>query len=235
MTIKLKILGINQKICFDNRRNCNGVKPTIEDYLKIACQLVIDEFNEEYRYVDSKEELRKIANEQFSQLDMCTSISNVFQSKVYYKCNDIFVKNNNFTIAVNYLKSYKSDTGNPTNRKKWSDYESQFKWIEDEIVLGNKGKNAYIICWFNCIDTFSQVMQLGQSTGYNPYINDSRFIYFPFLKKTNIPAKILDIEYNYSQSYEKLKVNVIGCNKDIDYKCMFVGTKEDKLHFAIYY
>lgn len=212
-----------------------GVKPTIEEYLKIACQLVIDEFNEEYRQIDSKEELRKIANEQFSLLDMCNRIGGIFKTKVHYRVNNIIVNNNDFNISLHYLKSYKSDKGNLSNRKPWKEHKSQFKWIEDEISLGNKGKNAYIICWFNCIDTFCQVMQLGQSTGSNPYINDNRFIYFPFLKKTNIPAKTLDIEYNYSQSYEKLKVNIIGCNKDIDYRCMFVGTKEDKLHFAIYY
>nr|WP_195365926.1 hypothetical protein [[Eubacterium] tenue] len=211
------------------------MKPKIEDYLKIVCQLIIDEFNEEYSQVDSNEELRKIANEQFSQADMCNRIGNTFKSKVHYKDNNIIVTNNDFNISIHYLKSYKSDKGNPSNRKPWKEHKSQFNWIEDEIVFGNKGKNAYILCWFNCIDTFCQVMQLGQSTGINPYINDNRFLYFPFLKKTNIPAKTLDIEYNYSESYEKLKVNIIGCNKDIDYRCMFIGTKEDKLHFAIYY
>ena len=78
-------------------------------------------------------------------------------------------------------------------------------------------------------------MQLGQSTGSNPYINYNKFIYFPFLKKTNIPAKTLDIDYNYLKSHETLKVDILGVNKDIEYNCMFIGTKEDKFHFAIYY
>lgn len=212
-----------------------GMKPTIEEYLRITCQLVIDEFNEEYRALDSKEELRKIANEQFSLLDMCNRIGGVFKTKVHYKGNNIIVNNNDFNISLHYLKSYKSDKGNPSNRKPWKEHKSQFKWIEDEITLGNKRKNAYIICWFNCIDTFSQVMQLGQSTGSNPYINDNKFIYFPFLKKTNIPAKTLDIDYNYLKSHETLKVDILGANKDIEYNCMFIGTKEDKFHFAIYY
>ncbi len=62
-----------------------GVKPIIKEYLKIACQLVIDEFNEEYCQIDSKEELRKIANEQFSLLDMCNRIGGVFKVKVHYR------------------------------------------------------------------------------------------------------------------------------------------------------
>jgi hypothetical protein len=112
--------------------------------------------------------------------------------------------------------------------------QKDFDWLVNEIDAGNKHRRAFVISWFNCIDYFSQVMQLGMTKGSKPLLNEERAMYFPFLRKTKVPTLASDLEYNYSRAYEDIPLTLIG-DKTGEYNCMFLGNEKDCFHFAIYY
>nr|WP_302966984.1 hypothetical protein [uncultured Romboutsia sp.] len=211
------------------------MKIGIEEYLKVTCQLIIDEFNEKYKYIDNKEQLKAITCETYSLQDISTKIGDVFKCEKFYRNGNIHIGHNDYIISLDFLKNYKTEYGTRSGSSNWSEQVEYFNWLEDEIRLGNKGKRIVVLGWFNYIDRLSQVIQLGYGRGSKPPIDDSKFIYFPFLKKTSIPAKTEDIDFNYSKAYKKLSIDLIGSKEDIEYNCMFIGSKEDKFHFAIYF
>ena len=55
-----------------------------------------------------------------------------------------------------------------------------------DITTGNKntqdaendGKVAFVIGWFNCVDSLSQLIQLGEGSGAYPFVNESKLRYF---------------------------------------------------------
>ena len=103
-----------------------------------------------------------------------------------------------------------------------------------EISKGNKHKRAFVIGWFNCVESISQYLQLGSSVGSNPIINEERVAYFPFLRKLKAPTYISDLVYNYESAYKELSLNLIG-NSNPNCNCLFLGNEKDVFHFEIFY
>ena len=104
----------------------------------------------------------------------------------------------------------------------------------DEIDNGNKSKVAVVIGWFNCVESFSQLIQLGKGGGAYPLVDERKLSYFPFLMRESEPTIAKDLKYNYESAYRVLHVNPISKRMG-EYNCMFLGNKQDIFHFAIYY
>jgi hypothetical protein len=217
--------------------------PSISQYLISTCLLVIDEMNESYKG-KSKEELKKIANEKFNEMDITVRLGNPFGHMVHYSVgdkgnknknnHDLFIESKDFIIEVKFPKNWKSGANTSSNSKGWSEYQKDFDWLISEIDAGNKHKRAFVIGWFNCAKYFSQLIQLGSSSGSKPFSNELRTMYFPFLKKNKVSAFASDLEYNYSWAYKEIPMNLIG-NYTGEYNCIFLGNDKDCFHFAIYY
>jgi hypothetical protein len=215
--------------------------PTIDQYLLSTCLFIIDEFNQMYSYID-KDDLKKISDNEFNEMDICTRIGSPFRNMIHYtvgdrnksKSNhDLYVKSKDFRIKVEFLKNFKSENGTNSSSKNWSVCQQDFNWLEEEIKEGNKGKCAFVIGWFNCVNSFSQIMQLGCTRGSKPKIDPYKIGYFPFLKKVGV-SYTKDLEYNYKRAYRPLDVDIKD-DLDIEYKCMFLVNENDKFHFALYY
>lgn len=221
--------------------------PTVDQYLTATCLSIIDEFNILYRGY-SQDKLKKEADEKFNEMDITVRVGYPFKQTVHYtvgegaktkkeqKINhDLYVEQRNFKIEIKYLKNWVSTSDTRSVSKKWSVFQQDFDWLMDEIDSGNKGKVAFVIGWFNCVETFSQLIQLGRGNGGYPLVNESRLCYFPFLKKGKEPTRTKDLEYNYeSYAYKKIRLNQIGTRSG-EYNCMFIGNKNDSFHFAMYY
>ena len=223
-----------------------GLYPTIDQYLLSTCLFIIDEFNDMYKNI-TKLELKKVADELYNEMDICVRIGYPFRQMVHYtvgdktkrsiKVNhDLYVFSKDFKIEVKYLKNWKCSSGTNSASKNWSVYQEDFDWLQEEIKIGNKGRRAFIIGWFNCVDSFSQLIQLGDGNtpGSKPKASEHKLCYFPFLRKKVIPTFTTDLAYNYNNSYKSLPLNLVG-ESDIDYNCMFLGNENDLFHFAIYY
>jgi len=217
--------------------------PSISQYLISTCLLIIDEFNELYGGVE-KTALKKIADKKFNEMDITVKLGYPFQHTVHYtvgdsKSNirlnhDLFIESKDFKIEVKFLKNWTNNTGHPTQSKTWVEYQKDFDWLFQEIDDGNKDKRAFIIGWFNCVEHFSSLMQLGSGNGQNPPINEERVCYFPFLQKTKTNPHTYDLAYDYSIAYETTRVKLIG-KRTGRYECMFIGKETDIFHFAIYF
>lgn len=219
-------------------------QPTISQYLLSTCLYTIDEFNERYGHL-SKEELKKIADEKFNEMDITVRLGYPFKNTVHYtvgdtkqrgsKVNhDLFVESKDFKVEIKYLKNWKTNTGTNTNSKEWAKYQIDFDWLTEEIENGFKGKRAFVIGWFNCVDTISRYLQLGNGRGNKPIINEERIAYLPFLRRIKVPTYTSDLIYNYDCAYEPISLNLIG-EKNPNLNCIFLGNKDDVFHFAIYY
>lgn len=230
-------------------------KPEIEQYLLISCSLIMDELNEQYKGIfsdlNSKQQLRANVNERFSETDLTMRLGHPFRQMVHYnvvdsqlldgekKNHDLFIESKGFKIEVKFPKNWKSDRNTPSNSKRWDEYQRDFDWLLGELKLGRKGKCAFVIGWFNYVDYFAQIMQLGERengkrTGSNPKVSEKRVSYFPFLKSTKEPTHTKDLIYDYNCAYEKMTVKQIDCSS-INMNCIFLGAETDVFHFAIYY
>ena len=220
--------------------------PTIDKYLLSTGLFIIDEFNEQYQSL-TKNQLKEVADNRFNEMDICVRLGYPFRQMVHYtygddktknatKVNhDLYVASKDFKIEVKYLKNWKSNSGrNHSASKNWDVYQTDFDWICREIAEGRKGKSAFVIGWFNCVDHFSQLIQLGKTSGSKPLADETKTCYFPFLHRMKAPTYTSDLIYDYSQAYEASPVPLIGdTNENI--KCLFLGQSTDAFHFAIYY
>lgn len=210
----------------------------IDKYLISNCLFIIDEFNDKYKNI-SKEELAHIANNEYSEADMVVRLGYPFRQMATFNMqgkskeagNDIIVKSKDFKMEVKLLKNYKSK-GGTSNSTVWSEIERDFDWILDEARGGNSGRRAFVVGWFNVVDRFSQIVQLGRGRGAFPDIDHRRMSYFPFLY--NHGEKTKDITYMYSSAYKELLVKSLYYEKD-NLKCMFFGSEEDVFHLAVYW
>ncbi|ALS28933.1 MULTISPECIES: hypothetical protein [Paenibacillaceae] len=224
-----------------------SLSPTIDQYLLSTCLFIIDEFNELYKGF-SKDDLKKIADESYNEMDICVRIGYPFRHMAHYtvgdarrkgagKVNhDIYVSSKDFKIEVKYLKNWKSSSGTNSASKNWSVYQDDFNWLLQEIGEGNKGKRAFVIGWFNSVNNFSSLIQLGdgKTAGSKPLASEQKICYFPFLRRRSVPTFTSDLTYNYNSAYKVLPVSLIG-EIDIDYNCIFLGNEKDVFHFAIYF
>ncbi len=221
------------------------MKPALEQYLLSTCLFIIDELNITYRDFD-KNKLKKVADEDFNEMDITVKLGYPFRQLAHYtmgergknkaeKINhDLYIRSKGFKVEVKYLKNWETSYGTRSVSKTWKEYQTDFEWVFNEIDRGNKGNVAFVIGWFNCVNSFSKLMQLGAGCGSNPLVNESRLCYFPFLYKQNVPAHTIDLVYNYKMAYRELLINPTGHAKE-EYNCMFLGNEEDCFHFVIYY
>lgn len=220
-------------------------KPNIQQYLLANCQYVIDEFNIMYKDYE-QQALKQIADEKFNEMDITVKIGSPFKQNVHYtvgegsktkkelKINhDIYVEQKDYKIEIKYLKNWKTPSNTRSATKTWDVFQQDFNWLMDEISV-EKGKSAFIIGWFNCVKSFSQLIQLGKGNGAYPLVNESRICYFPFLKRKTEPTRTNQLEYKYECAYTELQINPITDREGI-FNCMFLGNKDDTFHFAIYY
>lgn len=218
--------------------------PSISQYLLSTCLYTIDELNEQYGRL-TKEELKSIADDKFNEMDITVRLGYPFKQMVHYtvgdakpkgsKVNhDLYVESKEFKIEIKYLKNWKSNAGTSSNSKTWDEYQKDFNWLIEEIQGGYKHKRAFVIGWFNCVDSISRYLQLGSGKGSKPLVNEERVAYFPFLRKTKVPTYTTDLVYNYESAYEVLALNLIG-EHNPNVNCMFLGQQTDVFHFAIFY
>jgi hypothetical protein len=212
-------------------------KVTIEKYLLSTCLFIIDEFNDRYNGYD-KDQLREISNNDYCEADIVVRLGYPFRQMANFnmqgKANDIVVKSKDFIVEVKYLRNFTSQSkysrGN-ANKLTWEEIEKDFDWLRDEILAGKKGNRAFVLSWFNAVDRFSEIMQLGQGRGVYPDINRNRLALFPFLNTSGNKTK--DIFYMYNVAYQELPIMIPGHHHMIH--CMFLGQPTDTFHFAIYY
>lgn len=183
----------------------------------------------------------------FNEMDLTVLMGYPFRQNVRYTGNenkskkknekenhDLFVKTREFKIEVKFLKNWRSEADTFASSKNWNVFFKDFDWLMDEIDINGNGKAAFVIGWFNCVDYFSSMLQLGKGSGAYPIADENKLCFFPFLTRQTVPTRTRDLKYNYAQAYEELTVNPIGNHKG-GYHCMFLGNPDDKFHFAIYY
>lgn len=226
------------------------MQPTINQYLLSTALFMIDELNEMYSG-KSKEELKDIADLKYNEMDITVRLGYPFRNMIHYtvgdggykridsKSNhDLYVESKDFKIEVKYLRNWSScDSKYRTVKLQWNEIQKDFNWLEEEIELGNKGKRAFIVAWFNCIDNFSQYMSLGSTVGNNPLASENRVSYFPFLTSEKAaPRRTSELFYDYEQAYKELYVNTYGrLSRGKQLNCIFIGNEDDSFHMAIYY
>lgn len=218
--------------------------PTISQYLLSTCLFIIDELNEQYNKL-TKEDLKIIADEKFNEMDITVCLGYPFKQMVHYtvgdskrigsKLNhDLFIESKDFKIEIKYLKNWSSGSGTKSVSKTWVEYQQDFDWLFEEINNGYKNKRAFVIGWFNCVDSISQYLQLGSGVGSRPLINEERVAYFPFLRKLKSPTYTSDLVYNYERAYKELSLDLIG-KTNPNCNCLFLGNENDVFHFAVFY
>ena len=218
-------------------------KPSISQYLISTCLVTIDELNEKYEG-KTKEELKAIADSKFNEMDITVMLGYPFKQMAHYtnkksnegsKVNhDLCIESKDFQIEVKYLRNWQAKQGNHSNKTVWKEFQKDFDWLGEEIVKGCKHKRAFVIGWFNCVDSLGQSLQLGTGRGSKPLVDEHKLAYFPFLKRLSSPTYTRDLAYNYDCAYDTTLLNLIG--EDITrYNCIFLGQPEDVFHFAIYF
>lgn len=220
--------------------------PTISQYLVSTCLFTIDELNEQYKSLD-KEQLKIIADKEFNEMDITVRLGYPFKQMVHFttsgekrkkgsKVNhDLYVRSKDFKIEIKYLKNWKSGAGTSSASKNWDEYQKDFNWLIQEIKDGYKHKRAFVIGWFNCVDTIARCLQLGSGSGSKPLVNEERLAYFPFLRRLKAPTHTTDLINNYDSAYKELSLNLIGEEIGPTCNCMFLGNENDVFHFAIFY
>ncbi|GAA0723636.1 hypothetical protein GCM10008905_16490 [Clostridium malenominatum] len=210
----------------------------IDKYLISNCLFIIDEFNERYKNLDS-DSLRVIANNEYAEADIAIKLGYQFRNMANFnfqgRSSDIVIKSKDFIIEVKYLRNFKSKFGTYTNKMTWHDaFEKNYSWLSNEVQKGKKGNRAFVIGWFNAVDRFSEIMQLGEGNGNSPNLNIERSRYFPFLNRYGDSKKTKDIFYMYSNAYKEMSIPILGYSEE-SINCVFIGKEEDKFHFCIYY
>jgi hypothetical protein len=209
--------------------------PTIDQYLVSNCLFIVDEFNERFK-TNTKEELKEIADSGFSEADLTVRLGYQFRQMAKFNMQgpdtrDIIVDSKDFLIEVKFLRNFKSKSGT-SNKIMWKEIHKDFEWLFSEKKKGNKGKRSFVIGWFNAVERFSQIVQLGKGKGGYPDIDEEKVRYFPFLNRSGPKTK--DIFYMYPDAYEILNVQIPGfAGKGAN--CMFFGKETDKFHMAMYW
>ena len=207
----------------------------IEKYLVSTCLFVIDEMNERFEGV-TNDKLKDVADS-FTEADLVVRLGYPFKSMANFstgKGADILLKTKtrDFEIQVKYLKNYDSEKGTRSNKSNWKALQKDFDWLTSQIIEGNKNNRAIVLGWFTGNERFSQIAQLGKGTGRYPLIDETKKKYFPFLNPSS--SRVTDISYQYSDAYNIQSIHIPG-HTETGINCMFLGSKTDKFHFAIYW
>jgi hypothetical protein len=219
------------------------VEPMISQYLISTCLFTIDKFNEKYKGIKNKEDLKRIADEEFNELDLTVRLGYPFRQMAYfdYRTNkgnlnkqDIYVKDKDFKIEVKFLRNYANERKNSnSNSSNWDALEMDFLWLTNEIQNGNKNRSAFVIGWFNAIDYFGQIAKLGKAKGGRyPDWDPNKMDYFQFLRRNG--PKTRDLEIAYEVGYEEISF-VTSKLRGNKMHSMFLGKETDKFHIALYW
>jgi hypothetical protein len=200
----------------------------IKQYLYSLLLWIIEDFNTRLKYVD-KSEIRRIANEEFSESDIVSKLAWCCYglANINYRGNDIVIKPLDFGIELKFLRNFKSQSGYYSSKTMWKEVFKDFDWLEKEINRGYKGKRALVICWFNAYDYMGEVIQLGKHAGQSPKANEQRIKYFPFLRKDGQKTKEYTVDYE--KAFKELTIKGTNIN------CIFVGRETDKFHIVLYW
>lgn len=214
----------------------NIKQPTIDQYLISNCLFIVDEFNDRFTSVTTKDALKEIADNGFSEADLTVRLGYPFRQMAKFNMQgpdtrDIIVESKDFLIEVKFLRNFNSN-GGKSNKIMWKEINKDFEWLFKEIKNGNKGRRGFIIGWFNAVDRLSQIVQLGKGRGGTPDIDEEKIRYFPFLNRSG--SKTKDIFYMYPNAYEPLHVQIPGYAGN-GANCMFFGQENDKFHIALYW
>lgn len=212
----------------------------IDKYLISTCLFTIDKFNFMYKNL-SKDDLKRIADNEYTESDLVFKLGSHFgdfmasfnvQGKSKERGNDIVVREKDFMIEVKLLRNWKS-TNTTSNSMTWEQLNKDFQWIIGEIKKDNRGRRAFIIGWFNAVDRFSRIVQLGESGGGGfPNIDKNKMDFFPFINTYG--NKTSDVFYMYYDALKVLKVKIPAYEGE-SMNCMFFGKETDKFHMAIYW
>lgn len=123
--------------------------------------------NQVYNGYD-KEQLKEAADENFNELDLTVLMGYPFRHNARYTGNenkskksnykgnyDLFIKTRGFKIEVKFLKNWRSEADTLAASKNWKPFLKDFNWLMNEIDTKGKGKVAFVIGWFNCVEYFS--------------------------------------------------------------------------------
>ncbi|MFJ8263306.1 hypothetical protein ACIQ4I_15355 [Rummeliibacillus sp. NPDC094406] len=213
----------------------------INQYVLSKCQYIINSFNEQYGELkkSNNEMLKVIADNEYSEMDFQVRLFPYFEGAKYNvedekgKVNDVYYPTLDYRAEVKLLRNYRCSSKNRTssNSSSWKELRDDLHWLKREIA-NNKGKRVLIIGWFNVVERFSQVVQLGKGKGCKPDIDYRKLGYFPFLRSTG--DKTFAIEYKYLEGEKPQSVDSLYSPiSNVD--CIFLGNKEDVFHIAIYY
>lgn len=213
----------------------------IYQYLLPNLRLIIDEYNYQYRNLDVAE-LKQLVEDEFNERDIVFRLAKPFDRLARFEVSkddgsfgtvDIGIREKNFKIEAKFLRSFLSTHGTPTNKITWEGaFEKDYKWLEQTIKDGKKGKNAFILGWFNVYDRFSQIMQIGEGKGMYPKINPNRLEKLFFLNATGDRTK--DIVYDYSIVDTVYSIRIDGYT-GARVNASFIGGEDDVFHFVIYW
>ena len=216
----------------------------IEEYLRIFCLSIIDDFNDRYNHVSPRTpELKKISSD-YSEKDLAVRIGYYFRDRATFERkdrkgkddkkghNDLQVKSKDFKIEVKYPKAHKSIDGYENNKLPWEQVIPDFNWLQLELTKGHKGKRAFVIGWFNT-DELNKLIQIGVGRGAYPKIGSDKGIYFPFVSFDKNTKQTDTVKYDYKKAGKQLVVELSDINEIMN--CLFLGNEEDLFHFAIYY
>ena len=212
-------------------------QPTIDQYLISNCLFIIDEFNDRFERIQTKKDLKEIADNGFTEADLVVRLGYPFRQMAKFNMQgpdtrDIVVDSKDFQIEVKFLRNFTSNYGKTSNKITWKDLDKDFQWLFSEIKKGSKGKRAFVIGWFNSVERFSQIVQLGKGKGKEPDIDEEKRRVFPFIN--SVGSKTKEIFYMYSSAYEPLTVQIPGY-PGVGANCMFFGKGTDKFHIALYW
>jgi hypothetical protein len=198
----------------------------IQNYLISNCLLIIEDLNQRFSRHEN-DEILDFATKEFDESDLVFLLAypfrNIMKVSMQGKNEDIIVKSLNFIIEVKYLYSTKSMAGNYTNKRSFQE--------------------TFIKGWYNTYGSFSNLMQLGKSTGANPIVDIEKINYFPFLYAPSKNCHVNEVKYRYEEqsnaitfeeSYKPDTVSIPNLKKG-KVNCLFLGKETDKFHFAIYF
>ncbi len=151
---------------------------TIDQYFMSNCLLIIEDFNQRFAH-STKEEIKEFSDREFMESDLVFLLGFPFKYLAGFSSIGVdinikalelgiqvkFVKNNKSGIRKNKCRISKAKTDRYTASSNWEMvFIKDFEWLCSEIKKGNKGKRAFVLGWFNVVDSFGQIMQLGKST-----------------------------------------------------------------------
>lgn len=181
---------------------------------------IIDEFNEKFEN-KSVEELRYFADLNFCEADLVVRLGYPFRQMASFNMQgtsrDIVIPKKGFVIEVMYLRNFTSNPQINSRAAKlvWKEaFQKDYEWLTNEIISGQKGKRAFVIGWFNAVERFSQLMQLGEGSGKYPKINQEKLRLFPFLTHKSDSDRTRDIFYKYVQAFIEKSIFIRGYQEE---------------------